>query len=534
MDVEAWEIALRECNLLPAFQDVLEGFVKGFDQGIPEHNVAGLQFFTPENHKSSELAKKKIEESIQKELLARRMYGPFTHDFMKTKFAFLWSSPLGAVVNRDRLVRPINDLSYPQNDPLVKSVNSFVNSDNFETTWDDFKTLSKFFAEDKRPFELALFDLEKAYRQIPTRKEQWKYLLVKDFEGNLLLDTRITFGGVAGCGSFGRPADAWKLIMREHFKLVNIFRWVDDNMFVKLKGDKVSMTEVVEKSTALGVITNNTKCSAFKEEQKFIGFVWNGIEKTVKLPEGKLEQRLAQIEVFLDVRKKFSYEEVEILAGRLNHVAYLLPHLQCHLNSLYRWLMSWMFRRAKQWTPMDVLLDLEMWKLSLTNFEPTRIINWGPPTDIQWVGDASTSFGIGILVGKKWAQFKLLAPGNTPGRITLLETIAIRLGLLMVLKLRDQRGNSLIVWTDNTTTENSINNLKSRDEGANGEWMKIQSLLLKHRVNLVGKRVASKDNKADALSRGVRSGQEVKNQVIIDLPTDLRASLDSEQVVFII
>ncbi|KNF05060.1 hypothetical protein PSTG_01691 [Puccinia striiformis f. sp. tritici PST-78] len=192
-------------------------------------------------------------------------------------------------------------------------------------------------------------------------------------------------------------------------------------------GDKVSMAQVVEKLMSLGVITNNTKCSTFKEEQKFIGFVWNGTEKTVKLPEGKLEQRLAQIEVFLDVQKKFLYEEVEILAGQLNHVAYLLPHLKCHLNSLYRRLMSGMFRRAKQWTPMDVLLDLEKWKLSLSNFEPTRIINWGPPTDIAWVGDASTSFGIGVLVGKKLAQFKLLASGNTPGRIALLETIAIRL-----------------------------------------------------------------------------------------------------------
>jgi hypothetical protein len=37
---------------------------------------------------------------------------------------------------------------------------------------------------------------------------------VKDFDGKLLVNTRITFGGVAGCGSFGRPADAWKLMMK--------------------------------------------------------------------------------------------------------------------------------------------------------------------------------------------------------------------------------------------------------------------------------------------------------------------------------
>jgi hypothetical protein len=41
-----------------------------------------------------------------------------------------------------------------------------------------------------------------------------------DFNGGLLLDTRIAFGGVAGCGSFGRLADAWKQLMLQEFNLV--------------------------------------------------------------------------------------------------------------------------------------------------------------------------------------------------------------------------------------------------------------------------------------------------------------------------
>ncbi|KAI7951955.1 hypothetical protein MJO28_007639 [Puccinia striiformis f. sp. tritici] len=258
MKLSAWEQSLRECGLLPEFQDVLRGFREGFDQGIPEHIIHGLSCFTPENHRSSLLAKPKIEESIKKELAARRMFGPFSHEFVASKFDFFRSSPLGAVVNGDGSVRPINDLSYPRGDPTVPSVNSFVRAEEFETTWDDFKTVSRFFAMDDRPLELALFDWEKAYRQIPTRMEQWRYLLVRDFDGNLLLDTRITFGGVAGCGSFGRPADAWKLIMKKHFNLVHIFRWVDDNLFVRMKGDAVSMDEVVEKSQQLGVLTNKS------------------------------------------------------------------------------------------------------------------------------------------------------------------------------------------------------------------------------------------------------------------------------------
>jgi hypothetical protein len=57
--------------------------------------------------------------------------------------------------------------------------------------------------------------------------------MVKDFNGGILIDTRITFGGVAACGSFGRPANVWKQIMEAEFNLIGVFRWVNNNLFVK-------------------------------------------------------------------------------------------------------------------------------------------------------------------------------------------------------------------------------------------------------------------------------------------------------------
>jgi hypothetical protein len=269
MNVHKWCDALQANHLLPEYQDVIDGFTQGFDQGIPQHTIEKKQWFTPDNHKSSLLAKDKIQESIVKELTAGRMKGPFSHQQMEAAYGFFRSNPLGAVVNGDGKIRPINNLSYPRNDPDVKSVNSYVDKQNFKTTWDDFKMVSKFFAEDQRKFEQ---------------------------------------------------------------------------------------------------------------------------------------------------------------------------------------------------------------------------------------------------------------------RISLLETVAIRLGLIMLLKLCDQRGKSLIVWTDNTTTENSINNMKTKDKEANDEWKRIQEILLNESVNLVARRVTSKDNKADALSRGLRSGLPVKYQVIIQVPPDLQDLL--AQVVF--
>ncbi|OAV86097.1 hypothetical protein PTTG_09452, partial [Puccinia triticina 1-1 BBBD Race 1] len=169
MNLDEWKAALEENGLLPKYTDVLHGFEFGFDQGIPEHSLGNLDCFTPDNHRSSEKARPKIEESIAKELAAKRMFGPFKREQLLEKFGFFWSNPLGAVVNGDGAIRPINDLSFPRNDPIIQSVNSFVDKSDFETTWDDFNLVSEFFAAEAGPLELALFDWEKAYRQIPTK-----------------------------------------------------------------------------------------------------------------------------------------------------------------------------------------------------------------------------------------------------------------------------------------------------------------------------------------------------------------------------
>jgi hypothetical protein len=129
--------------------------------------------------------------------------------------------------------------------------------------------------------------------------------MIQNFKGKLLLDMRITFGGVAGCGSFGCPADAWKELMLHEFKLVHVFRWVDNNLFVREMGSKTSMTDIVQHSTELGLRTNKKKYAEFAATQKFIGFIWDGINKTATLSEGKAAERISQLEALASTRCNF-------------------------------------------------------------------------------------------------------------------------------------------------------------------------------------------------------------------------------------
>lgn len=524
MNLDVWRVALKNAWLLPEYEDVLRGFQVGFDQGIPDHTIGNLRFFTPSNHTSSLLVSDKIKSNMVKEVQSERMFGPFTHEEVSKVFPFYRSNPLGAVVNSDGGIRPINDLSFPRNVPNTPSVNSFVDKNGFITTWDDFARVATFFRSSKDLWLLALFDWEKAYRQIPTLMRQWRYLLVQDFENNLYVDTRITFGGVAGCGSFGRPADAWKLIMQHENDIVMVFRWVDDSLVLKRYDSTTEMSQIVERSRELGVQTNEKKLSKFQHEQKFIGFVWNGMEKTVRLPEDKLRERQHQIDEILN-GSSFTFNQIEVFVGRLNHVAHLLPQLRCYLCGLHRMKKDWHYNIAKRKIREDIREDLEFWRLTLRSFKHLRLVASPIPIDISWVGDASTSYGIGVLVGKKWTQFKVTRAWKEADEdhkhINFLETVAITVGLLMILHLTNRPGRSLVVWRDNTTAQAAVTNRRSKKKAVNEEWKRIQHLLIDSQLDIVAKRVTSSDNTADQLSRGLIGDCRECDRVPIVFPDSL-------------
>lgn len=168
MNIGVWESELKKYDLLGQFLYLLDGFKEGFHQGIPRHRVVELRWFSPPNHWSALEAREKIEKNIKKDVNLGRMYGPFSEIEVYNHMGFFCTSPLGAVINGDGSFRPINDLSYPRFDKEIPSVNSFVNKDDFATTWDDFKVVAKFFRSLTSSVLLGLFDWEGAYRQIPT------------------------------------------------------------------------------------------------------------------------------------------------------------------------------------------------------------------------------------------------------------------------------------------------------------------------------------------------------------------------------
>lgn len=98
---------------------------------------------------------------------------------------------MGSVINGNGSLRIINNLSFPHDDKDTPSVNSFVDEKEFETSWDDFKVIAIFFRTHSGRYKVAIFDWEKAYRQIPIHPSQWRFLLLIDLNNHLWLDTHI-------------------------------------------------------------------------------------------------------------------------------------------------------------------------------------------------------------------------------------------------------------------------------------------------------------------------------------------------------
>jgi len=145
---------------------------------------------------------------------------------------------------------------------------------------------------------------------------------------------------------------------------------------------------------------------------------------------------------------------------------------------------------------------------SLPNEMPLALAQ---PIDLQWWGDASTSFGIGVVVGSHWAVWKW-APGFRVGprqafNIGCAEAVAVELGLCIMISLNflsSSRiaGCTFLVRSDNTGIVCVTNKGRSRNAETNRILKHIYSLQAKQHIRLKPVHVTSHNNISDALSHG--------------------------------
>ena len=118
------------------------------------------------------------------------------------------------------------------------SINSFLDSDDFPTTWGTFSIISLLIHQLPPNSQIATRDVAEAYRTIPIHHSQWPGTIVRTGEDSFCIDSMAAFGFSPSAGVYGGLADASTDLFRHH-GIGPLAKWVDDHIFIRIHRDSI-------------------------------------------------------------------------------------------------------------------------------------------------------------------------------------------------------------------------------------------------------------------------------------------------------
>ena len=216
----------------------------------------------------------------------------------------------------------------------------------------------------------------------------------------------------------------------------------------------------------------------------FIGLTWDLVQRHVYLPDQKRMKFLRRVQTFIASfnHQKCTLHDIDKIHGSL-----------CYLTVVY---LGWRSRLAS-------LSNLRWWEDVLSKEDFYRQLTpRGPASNLCIYTDASTSWGIGVIIDGRWKAFRLSDNWKTEGRgICWLET----LGVEFVVYLLEAMGISncqVTIHSDNQGTIGSMGKRRSPNYHINLSIRRSYSVLLARSITPSLVYVASADNPADPISRG--------------------------------
>lgn len=490
-----------------------------------------------ENHRSSLLDPSFISSYIKAEQEAGRYSRGFTPAKLEELIGPFQTSPLGLVPKPgSSKFRLIQDMSFPRNDPSLPSVNSGIDSDHFPTAWGTFDSVLDLILSLPPGCVAATFDISAAYRITPIRPDQ-QHLLCISWDGSVYVDRAVMFGLSSSAGVFGAVADMLVAIYTAA-GIGPIRKWVDDFFAVRLPGKTWTEEDFMTLTGQIGVPWSHEKLRRFATVQKYIGFWWDLDRRTVALPEDKLKAVRKLVQSWLAPDFRANMKEAATLHGKLVHCAAIFPLIRPFLPSITMFIRTFTSARARLHPGAHLLGDLSWIRFLLHYLPNSRPLRSPTPIDIGWWGDASTSFGVGVIVGSFWAVWRW-APGFVVGPreeydIGWAEAVAVDLGLRLALQVGAplHAGSSFLVKSDNTGIVTVVNKGRSRNRETNKILKHVYRLQAERSIRIHATHIPSRENIADALSRGdlvgFRAGfPSASTHVHMSLPAHLQGKLIS-------
>jgi hypothetical protein len=319
LKAEAWELARREAGIITEFSDVLVGLRQGFLCGLENFSLACTS--VPRNHYTTKEDEDFIVTKYSEELALGRISRGYDPDELFSLIGHFRTAPLAVIDHGGGKRRVIVNHSYPKNkhcidlerlshdsdhkyiiDPTQTSINTAIDSKKFQCAWGSFAECYLLVADAPEGTQAAVFDVDAAFRNIPTHPSARRFLAIM-IKGLIHLDHVLNFGASPSPGIFGRVADAMVQILL-HKGVEAVIKWVDDFIFIRypsrqLPDGTFQFTYAAELiwniAEELGWPWAPTKFTDFSTKFLYIGFLWDLLAKKVELPDKKKVKYLERI-----------------------------------------------------------------------------------------------------------------------------------------------------------------------------------------------------------------------------------------------
>lgn len=527
-----WHAALSEAHLLNDFLDVPIGIQHGFRTGV---SSSLSSTFTPPNHQSAINQPQAVSAHIATELNLGRYSGPFSSHELFRNIGHFRTAPLGVVPKPlSSSFRIIQDLSFPRNNPLISSVNSEINSDDFPCEWGTCAQCFFLVASAPAGTQVSVFDVDSAYRNIPIAPCEQQHFCVS-WDNSIYIDHCVAFGSASSAGLFGRVADAFVAIIKSR-GAQDVLKWVDDIIFFHYPLTThppytfpYDSSLVFNTASFLGLPWSLPKFVDFSCSFTYLGFLWCIPDRTVQIPHNKKEKFASRCRLWLNGQKR-TLREAQQLLGSLNHCCLVLRSARTRLHSLRSFSCRFPPHSSPFLSmpiPSNLLADLQWWISSFeAPFLGSKIAIPPPVLALPIFVDASTSWGIGILINNKWAAWRLLPGALQDGRaIGWAEMVAVELAVSLLCSAHP-RSSHFLLHSDNQGVIGAISSCFSRGASQNSSLSRLSSTLLNHDSFLTTKYISTADNPADPLSRGILPPPSRRLKTGLSLPLELLPYLE--------
>jgi hypothetical protein len=336
-------------------------------------------------------------------------------------------------------------------------------------------------------------------------------------KGLIHLDHVLNFGASTAPGIWGRVADAMVRLFL-HQRIEAVIKWVDDFVFVRYPIHRhvngqfqytYTMDLIWKVTEELGWPWALAKFVDFMSAFTYIGFWWNFSVKTVELPEKKKTKYLEWISGWT-LSSSHMAKEADKIIGTLNHVSLVIPEGCSHLVLLYKFCGGFkadLSGEAKHKLSKSITDDIQWWQQQLEEeFVGMKIVCPPTPSDHQLFIDASTRWGIGLLLNGKWLAWQLKDGWKADGRdIGWAEMVAVELAIQTLVTAKFANCH-IVIHSDNKGVMSALAVGRSRKTQQNAILWEIVKLIQDHDIWILMTWVATHDNPVDKPSRGVFSG----------------------------